>query len=136
MPHNSQDVKYGRWPRRLLHVPSLTSFEWEPGNRYGGHTCPLYNTLSYTWGRFALGNHEQPQVKALPIHFQGRRSWKVPRINPEHFTVSEFLAVVQLAVQVNELEEADVEFVGQREEEGEDMVRGRLEEAIEWVESE
>ena len=111
MSQNSKDAKYGRWLRRLLHVPSLTSFEWEPGNRYGGHTCPLYNTLSYTWGRFALRDHEQPQVKALPIHFQGRRSWKVPRINPEHFTVSEFLAVVQLAVQVNELEEADVEFL-------------------------
>ncbi|KAL8418086.1 hypothetical protein RB594_001633 [Gaeumannomyces avenae] len=91
------DAKYGNWPRRLLHVPTLTSHEWRPGHRYGGHERPAYNTLSYTWGRYALKEGEQPAVKALPIRIQGRRTWKIPRINPAHFSVEEFHAAVKLA---------------------------------------
>ncbi|KAK8103577.1 uncharacterized protein PG998_010610 [Apiospora kogelbergensis] len=94
---NYYDTKYGRWPRRLLHVPTLTSYEWKPGDRYGEHVCPAYNTISYTWGRFALGEGQQPSVQALPIKFEGRRSWKIPRIDPAHFTVDEFRAAVELA---------------------------------------
>ncbi|KAK8042405.1 hypothetical protein PG994_012888 [Apiospora phragmitis] len=97
--YDDYDAKYGLWPRRLLHVPSLTSYEWKPGNRYGGKTCPPYNTLSYTWGRFALKEHEMPGVGALPIRIEGRRSWKIPRIDPAHFTVDEFKAAVKLAGQ-------------------------------------
>lgn len=73
--------------------------------------CPPYNSLSYTWGRFALKEDEQPDVKSLPIKFQGRRSWRIPRIDPTHFTVTEFRAAIQLAVDMNEWEEKDVEFL-------------------------
>lgn len=111
MQQNNLDTKYGRWPRRLLHVSSLTSFEWEPGNRYGGQVCPPYNSLSYTWGRFALKEDKKPDVKSLPIRFQGRRSWKIPRIDPVHFTVTEFRAAIQLAVDVDELERKNVAFL-------------------------
>ncbi|KAK8051731.1 hypothetical protein PG993_003116 [Apiospora rasikravindrae] len=97
--NDDYDSKYGLWPRRLLHVPSLTSYEWMPGNCYGGKARPAYNTLSYTWGRFALKEHEMPDVGALPIRIEGHRTWKIPRINPEHFTVDEFKAAVKFAVQ-------------------------------------
>lgn len=43
----------GRWPRRLLHVKTMTSCQWEPGNVYRGVCRPLYNAITYTWGRFA-----------------------------------------------------------------------------------
>lgn len=43
----------GDWPRRLLHVPTMTSFEWAPGNYYGSTQEPSYNATSYTWGRWA-----------------------------------------------------------------------------------
>lgn len=98
-PHQDFDAKYSKWPRRLLHVPSLVSYEWKPGNCYGGHRCPAYNTLSYTWGRYALKEGDQPEVEALEIRFEGRRSWKIPRINPAHFTVEQFRAAIQLATQ-------------------------------------
>jgi len=48
-PINESASAIGNWPQRLLHVPSMTSFEWEPGNRYGVHIVPLYNAFSYTW---------------------------------------------------------------------------------------
>ncbi|KAF2253493.1 hypothetical protein BU26DRAFT_601610 [Trematosphaeria pertusa] len=109
MGGNADDQRYGRWPRRLLHVPTMTSLEWQPGNRYGASICPPYNTLSYTWGRFVLREEQMPHVQALPVRFQGHRTWSIPRINPQHFTVDEFQAAVQLAVQVNETTEKNVE---------------------------
>lgn len=40
------------WPRRLLDTDTMTSFERQEGNIYGGVNEPRYSTLSYTWGRF------------------------------------------------------------------------------------
>jgi hypothetical protein len=108
----------GNWPQRLLHVPSMTSFEWEPGNRYGVHIAPLYNALSYTWGRYDIDNafiekkankRVLRQTKAVPIRFEGRPQgtievgWpkEVPRIDPEHFTVSEFGNVIRQACELD-----------------------------------
>jgi hypothetical protein len=116
----------GNWPQRLLHVPSMTSFEWEPGNRYGVHIAPLYNALSYTWGRYDIDNAFSEkkvnkrvlrQTKALPIRFEGRPreatevGWakEVPRIDPEHFTVSEFGNVIRQVCESDE--SAKVEFL-------------------------
>lgn len=77
-----------RWPRRLLHVPSMTSYSWQPGNSYGGRREPEYVALSYTWGRFMLEDDELPHVK--PLKIKGV-DWPIPRINPDtHFSVVEF----------------------------------------------
>lgn len=81
-----------RWPRRLLHVPSMTSLKWEPGNRYGDSTEPAYVAMSYTWGRYMLSDDELPHVKPLPIRGV---DWPIPRVNPvTHFSVSEFQGII------------------------------------------
>ncbi|KAF2252729.1 hypothetical protein BU26DRAFT_501041 [Trematosphaeria pertusa] len=86
----------GVWPRRLLHVPTMTSYEWQPGNRYGRYTSPKYNALSYTWGRFALGIGEKTHVRGLRVN---GITWDIPRIDPEtHFSVEAFEKVIRQAV--------------------------------------
>ena len=79
------------WPRRLLHIETLRSYERQPGNLYGGHVCPKYNALSYTWGRWQLEENEMPDVKAIGIK---QTSWTIPRIDPSHFTAEKFAAVI------------------------------------------
>lgn len=81
-----------RWPRRLLHVPSMTSHKWEPGNRYGDSTEPAYVALSYTWGRYMLSDDELPHVKPLSIRGV---DWSIPRVNPvTYFSVLEFQGII------------------------------------------
>ncbi|KAG8529590.1 uncharacterized protein KY384_006227 [Bacidia gigantensis] len=82
-----------QWPRRLLHVPTMTSHKWSPGNKYGSATSPPYIAISYTWGRYMLSPNEMPEVKPLPIRGV---SWPIPRVNPStHFTVSEFQHILK-----------------------------------------
>ncbi|KUI67833.1 hypothetical protein VM1G_03518 [Cytospora mali] len=85
-----------RWPARLLHVETLTSHPWEPGNIYGGYVRPRYNAISYTWGRFQLPGDQQPEVEAVPIR---GTTWEkhLPRIRPESFTVEDMLRVITTA---------------------------------------
>ncbi|KAF8848159.1 hypothetical protein BDZ45DRAFT_754138 [Acephala macrosclerotiorum] len=40
-PSNKSTSAMGDWPQRLLHVPSMISFEWAPGDRYGVHIAHL-----------------------------------------------------------------------------------------------
>lgn len=77
------------WPRRLLHVPSMTSYTRQSGNRYKGIKEPTYNAISYTWGRFE-DNSE------LPINIGGV-TWKIPGIRKSHFTTSEFQKAIETA---------------------------------------
>ena len=103
------DRLLGRWPKRLLHVPSMTSFAWSLGNVYGGVTEPRYNAISYTWGRFRLdrklktGNKKllkkYGSVTGIMIH---GLNWDTPKIYPEHFTEQEFRAVLLAACQPRE----------------------------------
>jgi hypothetical protein len=89
-----EEKALGRWPRRLLYVPTLTSYKWQPGNIYGNTTSPSYNALTYTWGRWKLrdgDSPEKPEIAALPV--QGT-DWPIPRINPDHFTSDDFEAVI------------------------------------------
>lgn len=86
------------WPRRLLHVESLTSYPWQPGNKYGGFTNPTYNAITYTWGRFQL-KAEQPEyatTEQLPIR---GTTWPqyLPKIQPSHFEVGELLHIIKTA---------------------------------------
>ncbi len=88
----------GDWPRRLLHVPTMTSMVWRPGNLYGDFESPAYNAVSYTWGRFRLdqGGKPRPQkyndIQGLPIRGV---EWTVPPINPEHFQEQELSALLK-----------------------------------------
>ena len=87
----------GSWPRRLLHVPSMTSYEWQDGNVYGTHVKPKYNAISYTWGRYQLRSpNDQKHVKAIEINGV---SWDLPRIDESHFTVRQFQKVISRSIE-------------------------------------
>lgn len=87
-----------RWPRRLLHVESLTSYPWQPGNRYGNFNNPPYNAITYTWGRFQLKPEDRDYASTQPLPVKGT-TWSqyLPKIRPDHFTVDEFLHIIETA---------------------------------------
>lgn len=90
----------GAWPQRLLHVPSMVSFEWQPGNVYGGHAAPTYNAISYTWGRFAYEHaskegERQVYERAKHVNIDVQNHWPIPRIAPQHFTLHDFENVIK-----------------------------------------
>src|SRR4051812_12260855 len=86
----------GVWPRHLLHVPTMTSHKWQPGNTYGGQREPKYAAISYTWGRWRLKTTtELPGV--VPLNISDVK-WPIPRIHPDHFTVDDFQNAVNSAV--------------------------------------
>lgn len=102
------DVSIGDWPQRLLHVPSMTSYEWQDGHRYGTHVRPRYNAISYTWGRYELRDpDDQPDVKAIDI--QGV-TWVIPRINESHFTVAQFEKLIRRSVEAGMSEKRNAAF--------------------------
>ncbi|KAF2246493.1 hypothetical protein BU26DRAFT_606737 [Trematosphaeria pertusa] len=74
-----QDEKL--WPRRLLHVPSMTSVEREGEHTYLGVQKPDYNILSYTWGRYKISDGPTLQVKNI--------GWDIQPIDPLRFTVED-----------------------------------------------
>ena len=82
----------GPWPRRLLHIETLESHPWQPGNIYGGCKNPKYNALSYTWGRWEVMQDELLEIRAAQLF---GTSWTIPRINPIHFTAEAFEAVIR-----------------------------------------
>ncbi|KAH6997398.1 hypothetical protein EDB80DRAFT_727763 [Ilyonectria destructans] len=87
-----EDAALGSWPRRLLHIPTMVSYEWQPGSRYGSYVEPSYNAITYTWGRWKLSGHERPDVSSIVVH---GIPWEVPRVNPDHFTVQQFQNVLK-----------------------------------------
>ena len=70
------------WPRRLLHVPTMTSIPRSGHNTYGGVQEPDYNALTYTWGRYEMPTGHRLDLEGI--------AWRVPCICPSHFTVTEF----------------------------------------------
>ena len=89
-----EEKALGNWPRRLLHVPTMTSYEWQPGNVYRTWASPTYNAITYTWGRWRLAPDESPQVQ--PIDICGV-PWAVPRVKTECFTAGNLLDVLKRA---------------------------------------
>jgi hypothetical protein len=89
------DAPPENWPRRLLHVPTMESYEWKPGNVYGDFQSPPYNILTYTWGRWALLENQHPELKVLKIE---GISWVVPRVHPNHFTSDQFQRVIDASI--------------------------------------
>ncbi|KAF2245029.1 hypothetical protein BU26DRAFT_522719 [Trematosphaeria pertusa] len=89
--HGSTFDNNCRWPRRLLHLATLTSYPWEPGNRYGCYIEPEYFAISYTWGRWELEEGDYPGIPHLDFH----TPWNIPRVNPNRFTQKQFIDVIQ-----------------------------------------
>ncbi|KAI0193959.1 hypothetical protein EV127DRAFT_422829 [Xylaria flabelliformis] len=105
----NEEKALGSWPRRLLHVPTLTSYEWQQGARYGKTVKPTYNILTYTWGRWKLVDTPTKQnatVKAIPVKGV---SWNIPRIDPSRFTTQQFLDAIHQSTPW--LQEPRVEFI-------------------------
>ena len=95
--HNDGEDTIGDWPQRLLHVPTMTSYEWEAGHSYGVHMKPKYNAISYTWGRYQLTSAlEKPYIKPLKVNGV---SWEIPRIDDSHFTVDKFEELIRRSVE-------------------------------------
>ncbi|KAI1157390.1 hypothetical protein F5B18DRAFT_209409 [Nemania serpens] len=92
-----EEARLGSWPRRLLHVPSMTSYEWTPGNNYGGFKEPAYNAITYTWGRWRLEDKELSHVPALTI---SGAPWQIPRVKPSAFTAANLHDVIRKATKV------------------------------------
>ncbi|CZS79660.1 unnamed protein product [Fusarium graminearum] len=97
------------WPRRLLHVASMTSYPWSPGNKYGSYTEPYYNAVSYTWGRFRYKDDHPEYAKTRPLAVNGV-SWQLPRMRPSHFTADDMHELLKAAT-CPEDEEYAVEFI-------------------------
>ncbi|KAI0460578.1 heterokaryon incompatibility protein-domain-containing protein [Xylaria acuta] len=79
------------WPRRLLHIPTLTSYSRNDNATYNGVKEPRYSVLSYTWGRFQV--KDPGAGKSLPVKGV---SWGIPTIQESHFTVDQFHKVLNL----------------------------------------
>lgn len=85
-----------QWPRRLLHVPTMCSHEWRPGNVYGSDKEPEYNAISYTWGRWQM-----PPGQGEALDITGV-TWKIPAVDPAAFTVPQFhRALVTASISVD-----------------------------------
>lgn len=78
----------GQWPRRLLHIPTMTSVERGPHNIYGGEHEPDYSILSYTWGRWMINDGSRLIVNGL--------TWEIPAVDENAaFTVADFQRVLE-----------------------------------------
>lgn len=86
------------WPRRILDVETLTLYEWQPANTYGGYATPTYNAISYTCGSFQLEAPESTEVEAVPL--QGT-SWgaHLRRIRPECLGPDDLRHTLKVAAQ-------------------------------------
>ena len=78
------------WPRRLLHIPTVTSFERDESNVNNGVERPEYCILTYTWDRREI--RDEKEGPALDVVGTTR---KIPAVKEEHFTVEKFRRVVQ-----------------------------------------
>ncbi|RDW73469.1 hypothetical protein BP6252_07376 [Coleophoma cylindrospora] len=77
------------WPHRLLHVKSMTSYVKENHNIYNKEKEPVYNVLSYTWGRY------QDETET-PLLIHGI-TWPVPSIKRDYFSAAAFKKAIELA---------------------------------------
>ena len=93
-----EEIQLGTWPRRLLHVSTLTSCEWAEGNIYKGVKEPRYVAISYTWGRWALRPGEKPGVESIRIKGV---DWEIPRIDPDRFTAADLENVLRNIIEPN-----------------------------------
>lgn len=80
-------------PKRLLHVPSMTSVELDPSKCVRADGIPTYNEqtkyniLSYTWGRWLSQKNEAVAIKGT--------TWSIPAVTQKHFLPQDFQKVLQ-----------------------------------------
>jgi hypothetical protein len=77
----------GSWPRRLVHVPTMTSRERLEGNFYGLDKEPRYGIITYTWGRFPGNQEPHVDIKNVP--------WTIPTVSADHFKAAEFEQIIK-----------------------------------------
>ena len=88
-PFSLRQPVLSEWPRRLLFLPEMRSYEREPGNLYRDVIEPRYNILSYTWGRWQLLPGEGQAIDVDGI------SWNIPAVDPLVFTAQEFELILK-----------------------------------------
>lgn len=93
------------WPRRLLEVSTMTSFERQPGNVYAGETEPKYSIVSYTWGRYTV-----PDGQRLPVH---GITWQTPAIDESKFKIEDFSHMLRKAAGSNRFIWVDIACIDQ-----------------------
>ncbi|KUI70491.1 hypothetical protein VM1G_06398 [Cytospora mali] len=83
------------WPRRLLHIPTMTSHERSGKSTYRGSDRPRYSILSYTWGRWEVRQvpGRGPVSMPAPLRVEGV-PWRIPSIAETHFTAERFQSVI------------------------------------------
>lgn len=81
------------WPRRLLHIPTMTSYQRSGSSTYNHLEHPKYSILSYTWGRWEVRQVDGREPKPASLGVKGT-TWKVPSVDEAHFTVQTFQKVV------------------------------------------
>ncbi|KAF2252752.1 hypothetical protein BU26DRAFT_418943, partial [Trematosphaeria pertusa] len=75
------------WPRRLLHIPSMTSVERHGACTYSTTEAPKYAIITYTWGRFQAPDG----CPALPVK---GTTWQIPPVKETCFSVESFQRVI------------------------------------------
>lgn len=103
-PFRWQTLPY-LWPRRLLHIPTMTSIERQPGNIYGSVREPEYGILTYTWGRWQTSNGPSLNVSGI--------TWDIPAVNEEAFTLRDVQNVLNTISQDTEFVWIDVACIDQ-----------------------
>jgi hypothetical protein len=88
-PFTLHELELMEWPRRLLYVLEMRSYERDGDNTYGGVREPAYNIISYTWGRWELPTRTEQSISIQGI------DWETPAVSPHIFTVAEFQSVLQ-----------------------------------------
>jgi Heterokaryon incompatibility protein (HET) len=105
LPQLEGSFEEGSWPRRLLHVPTMTSLERTGRHHYGDFVRPSYHAVSYTWGRYT-----SPIGPSLPVK---NVTWRIPSIKESHFSLREFDVVLQTAAEGVDLVWLDVACIDQ-----------------------
>lgn len=95
------------WPRRLLEVSTMTSFERQPGNVYAGEAEPKYSIVSYTWGRFTVPDGQRLHVRGI--------TWQTPAIDQSKFSIEDFSRMLKKAAGKNRFVWVDIACIDQED---------------------
>jgi len=105
------------WPRRLLHLPSMTSVErvgrdtylLEPTRNF--FKKPQYSVLSYTWGRYEKKPRRREHRRLEVAGIQ----WEIPPVKEEHFLVEDFQRALGVLASKHEFAWVDVACIHQED---------------------
>lgn len=82
MASKEADKELRAWPRRLVHLPSMTSLERSTEGFYGTFHEPAFSAVSYTWGQYTISCGPAPEIIGV--------SKCIPSIKSAYFTVEAF----------------------------------------------